>query len=67
MKGSKREQRRLEAAEEVCRAFRKAVSYHATQGEYMNMALDWLRVWIDNSPKDVWQSDPKPRRRQRVR
>lgn len=53
MKGSKREQRRLEAAEHVCRAFRKAISYYATQGHYMNIAIGWLILWIDNAPKGV--------------
>lgn len=68
MKGSKRESRRLEAAEHVCRAFRKGASCFASQGHYMNMALDWLTVWIENSPNKVWQSDPTPclRRRRNV-
>lgn len=63
MKGSKREQRRLEAAEHVCRAFRKAVSYYGTQEFYMRMALDWLLVWEENSPAKVCNPDPTPRRR----
>ena len=63
MKGSKREQRRLEAAEHVCRAFRKSLSYAATQNQYMNMALDWLLVWIANSPVRVWTEDPTPCRK----
>jgi hypothetical protein len=58
MKGSKREQRRLAAAEEVCRAVRKALSHSAMQNQYMNVALDWILVWIKNSPAKVWQSDP---------
>lgn len=60
MKGSKREQKRLEAAEHVCRAVRKAVSYYATQDQYMSMALDWLVVWCANSPKAVCFADPVP-------
>lgn len=56
----KRELKRLEAAEELCRCFRKGISYYATQDQYMYMALDWLQVWIKNSPKKVWQSDPHP-------
>jgi hypothetical protein len=63
---SKRKQKRLEAAEHVCRSFRKAVSYAATQDQYMNIALDWLLVWIENSPAKVWQSDPTPTRRKRA-
>ncbi len=59
---SKREQKRIEAAEHLCRAFRKAVSFAGTQQHYMNMALDWLIVWRDNAPSKVWQSDPTPRR-----
>lgn len=50
---SNREQKRLEAAEHVCRAFREAVSYYATQQQYMNVALDWLLVWIKHCPKRV--------------
>lgn len=65
MKGSKREQRRLEAAEHVCRCFRAAVAYYATQGHYMNMGLDWLLVWMDNAPKAVKYADPTPRKRKR--
>lgn len=60
-----RKQRRIEAAEHVCRAFRKAISYHATQQQYMDMALDWLMAWIDNSPAAVWQGDPIPRKKRR--
>lgn len=63
MKGSKREQKRLDAAEEVCRSFRKAISYYSTQQHYMNLALDWLRIWIANSPKGVWQADPAQTKR----
>jgi len=57
---SKREQKRLAAAEEVCRCFRKGISYYATQEQYMHMALDWLQAWIKHSPNKVWQADPKP-------
>ncbi len=60
---SKREQKRIEAAEHVCRAMRKAISCYATQEHYMRMALDWLIVWRDNAPCKVWQSDPTPRRK----
>jgi len=66
VRGSKREQKRLAAAEEVCRSVRKSLSHAATQGYYMNMALDWLLVWIANSPAAVSQTDPIPRKRPTV-
>lgn len=63
---SKREQKRLAAAEEACRCFRKGMSYYATQEHYFNMGLDWILVWIKHSPKKVWTRDPipAPRRKQ---
>ena len=60
MKGSNREQRRLNAAEEVCRATRKALTYAGTKYHYLSIALDWLLVWLENAPKKVWQADPAP-------
>lgn len=62
---SNREQKRLDAAEHLCRCFRKAISYHATQQVYMDMALDWLMVWMDNAPQKVKYSDPTPCHRKR--
>lgn len=62
---SKREKRRLEAAEQVCRAVRKALSYHATSAPYWGMVLDWLLVWIDNAPKAVSNAEPVAVRRKR--
>lgn len=57
---SKREQKRLEAAEHVCRCFRKRLSYHATQDAYFLQALNWLEVWIKNAPKRVQYADLIP-------
>lgn len=56
---SKRAQKRLEAAEEVCRAFRQAIACYSTQQHYMDIALQWLIVWRDNAPLKVWASDAK--------
>lgn len=53
MPGSKREQKRLEAAEHVTRCVRAAFSYHATREQHFSTALDWLLVWIANAPKAV--------------
>jgi len=57
---SKREQKRLEAAEHVCRCFRKGLAHNATQQLYFNLALDWLQVWIKNAPKRVQYADMIP-------
>ena len=63
---NKREQKRLEAAEHVCRYIRKAWSYHATRHQYEVEALQWLIVWLRNAPKRVQDVPLKPAKRKRV-
>lgn len=55
---SKREQKRIEAAEHVCRCFRQGLSYAATQDMYFEMALGWLLVWMKNAPKSTLAIEP---------
>lgn len=63
---SKRKMKRLEAAEQVCRAFRKSLTYYAEKQHYQQIAYEWLLVWIKNSPKAVWGAVPAvPRKRVR--
>jgi hypothetical protein len=54
-----RAQRRTEAAEQVCRAFRKGCAHAGTQEKYFNVALNWLLVWMRYAPAKVKFADPE--------